>query len=58
MTTTIDVSPLNSFYKYEIDLPDERDLKFLKALQISNLIVEESDKTELKKNILSLKKKL
>lgn len=51
-------SPMYKFYMYAKELPNETDLKFLKALSETEFLSKDSDKQELKKTIEFIEEKL
>jgi hypothetical protein len=54
----IDWSPMNKFYKYAIELPNENDLLFLKTLAQSGFAKDDFDKRQLNRSITELEEKL
>jgi hypothetical protein len=54
----IDWSPMNKFYKYAIELPNENDLLFLKTLVQSGFAKEDFDKRQLNRTITEIEEKL
>ena len=54
----IDWSPMNKFYKYAIELPNENDLLFLKTLEQSGFATDDFDIRQLDKTIKEVEDKL
>ena len=56
--TVLDYSPMNNFYKYAKELPNENDLKFLKTLENSGFAKKNFDKKQLDRAIGEIEDKL
>ena len=54
----IDWSPMNKFYKYAIELPNENDLLFLKTLAQSGFAKDDFDKRQLNRTVTEIEEKL
>lgn len=54
----IDFSPMNKFYQYAKQLPNQNDLLFLKALAESGFTKEDFDKRQLNRTIVEIEEKL
>jgi hypothetical protein len=54
----IDWSPMNKFYKYAIELPNENDLLFLKTLAQCGFAKDDFDKRQLNRTITEIEEKL
>ncbi|UII20536.1 HEAT repeat domain-containing protein [Fulvivirga ligni] len=54
----IDWSPMQKFYKYGIELPNERDLLFFKTLAQSGFAKDDFDKRQLNRTISEIEEKL
>jgi hypothetical protein len=54
----IDWSPMNKFYKYAIELPNENDLLFLKTLAQTGFAKDDLDKRQLNSTITEIEEKL